>query len=124
MRSRFVALAPLALVILGTALVVGGSLGTASAGPDSGVVRTISARTTVFIPTVLSVPRDAIVSVTFRNDSTEPHNLILLEPIGVGTDPVVDPGQSRTIRFTSPGTGEYTFVCNVHEGMTGVLRVQ
>ena len=124
MRSRFIATAPLVMVVLGTVLVVGGGLGAASASPGADVVRTISARTTVFIPAALAVPPHAQVSLTVRNDSTEPHTMILLDPIAVGTDPVVDPGSSRTIQFTAPGAGEYTFVCNVHEGMTGVLRVQ
>jgi plastocyanin len=124
MGSRIVAIAPLALVLFGAALVLGGS---SALGPKSiatPVTRTISASTTVFIPTVLSVPGEMQVSLTFRNDSSEPHTFILLEPIGVGTDRVVLAGSSRTLNFTAPSPGDYTFVCNVHENMTGILRVE
>ncbi len=124
MGRRIVGIAPVALVLFGAALVVGGSsaLGPTSTGLP--VTRTISASTTVFIPAVLSVPGEMPVSLTFRNDSSEPHTFILLEPIGVGTDRVVLAGSSRTLNFTAPPPGDYTFVCNVHENMTGILRAE
>ena len=124
MFPRFVAMIALAMVLLGAALVVGCSPAGSPATPPASLVRTISASSTVFIPNVLRVPPDTPVSVTFRNNSGEPHTFIFLDPITAGTDEPVTPGQSRTVQFTAPGPGEYTFVCNVHEGMTGTLRVE
>jgi len=124
MGRRVVGIAPLAMVMLGTALVVGGSWPIAPTDPNAGVTRTISASSTVFIPTILSVPGGRRIALTFRNDSSEPHTLILLEPIGAGTDRVVLAGTTQTLDFTAPGPGDYTFVCNVHEGMAGILRVE
>ena len=125
MAQRFVAAMALATMLLGTALgVVGCSFAGAPASPAARLVRTISASSTVFIPSVLKVPPDAPVSVIFRNNSREPHTFIFLSPISAGTDEPVAPGQSRTVEFTAPGPGDYSFVCNVHEGMTGTLRVE
>lgn len=124
MPQRFMATAPLAVVLLGATLAVGCAPAAVPQSPAAGLERTISASSTVFIPSVLRVPPDTPISVTFRNNSGEPHTFIFLSPVSAGTDESVAPGQSRTVEFTAPGPGEYTFVCNVHEGMTGTLRVE
>ncbi len=126
MPGRFIALAALAALaalVLVAALVVA-FMPAGEQVPATGVTRTISARTTVFLPAVLSVPPNTPVTLSFRNDSSEPHTLILLAPLSGGTDGPVGPGRTDAISFTAPGPGEYTFVCNVHEGMSGIVRVQ
>ena len=35
----------------------------------------------------------------------------------------MDPGIEETVQFVAPAAGSYTFVCTVHLGMTGELRV-
>ncbi|HJQ03745.1 MAG TPA: cupredoxin domain-containing protein [Jatrophihabitans sp.] len=39
--------------------------------------------------------------------------------------PLVMPGQSRSVEFTAPAPGRYTFVCTIHitQGQTGTLIV-
>jgi plastocyanin len=124
MGRRIAGIAPLALVVFGAALLVGGGWPYAPRDSGDAVARTISASTSVFIPTILSVPERSRVTLTFRNSSSEPHTLILLEPIGVETAGVVLAQTSQTLAFTSPRRGDYVFVCNVHEGMAGTLRVE
>jgi plastocyanin len=39
--------------------------------------------------------------------------------------PLVTPGQSKSVEFTAPAPGTYTFVCTIHiaQGQTGTLVV-
>lgn len=78
----------------------------------------------LFDPTEISVPAGATVRLTFTNESTVPHNLTFDDPIDAATAAVVDPGESETIEFTAPESGEYTYVCTLHPGMEGTLIVE
>ena len=96
----------------------------ASADPSTVPVGlALAANDSEFIPATLVAPARMPVTVMFQNYSNEPHTLIFLEPISVNPEQVVEPGQSLTVAFSTPAAGEYTFLCNVHEGMTGTLRI-
>ena len=77
-----------------------------------------------FSPARLAAPADTRVSLAFANMSQAPHTLVLLEPIDVRSGIILEPGHTDRLNFTTPGPGEYRFVCNVHEGMTGFLVVE
>lgn len=93
-----------------------------------------------FTPASASVAAGAEVTVTFNNKGTLAHSWVL---IATGVDPTtatdanamggaatgeVAAGQSKSITFTAPAAGTYTFVCTVpgHAagGMVGALTVQ
>lgn len=77
----------------------------------------------LFDPTEITIPAGARVRLTFVNESTVPHNLTFDGPITAATENVVDPGESETIEFTAPESGEYTYVCTLHPGMEGTLTI-
>ena len=77
-----------------------------------------------FLPAAIAVQAGARVRLVFRNESAESHNLSFtgaLEPIRTAT--IMDPGQEEWLSFVAPDPGVYAFVCTVHLGMTGELRV-
>jgi plastocyanin len=95
----------------------------------SGSVRTLEVATALgdvlaFDPPSLTAPAEAPVVVAFRNPSAEPHNLTFIGPIETGTRTIVEPGGTDTVAFTTPAAGRYTFVCSIHQGMTGELVVE
>lgn len=56
--------------------------------------------------------------------SREPHTLIFPAPISVNAGQLVATGQIAVVDLTTPAAGDYAFLCNVHQGMTGILRVE
>jgi plastocyanin len=86
--------------------------------------RDLSSIRYAFEPDPLIAPASTEVALTFVNSSAQPHNLVLLAPIDVRTDHSVAPGATRRLEFTTPGAGTYRFVCTIHEGMSGTLRIQ
>ena len=106
-----------------TAMVLAGCGPGATGTTPGDVGLAISASDTSFIPETLIVPARSAVALQFHNHSNEPHTLIFLEPISLNPEQLVQPGTVLNVAFTAPGTGDYIFVCNVHEGMTGTLRV-
>jgi plastocyanin len=95
-----------------------------SVSPVTIVVKTGGGSERRFIPSVVTVRAGATVRVVFRNQSSESHNLSFtgaLEP--VRTQTIMDPGQEETLTFVAPAPGSYPFVCSVHLGMGGELRV-
>jgi plastocyanin len=86
-------------------------------------ISTAAGTTFAFVPSEAEAPTGADVRLRFRNASTVPHNLTFGMPIEAATDAVVQPGGTETIRFTAPEPGDYTFVCTIHIGMSGTLRV-
>ncbi|MEX2547252.1 MAG: cupredoxin domain-containing protein [Chloroflexota bacterium] len=65
-----------------------------------------------------------LIAVSFVNVSTLDHNLVFLDPLAVGTEEIVGPGESAGLEFVTPGPGQYGFVCTIHEGMRGSLLVR
>lgn len=90
---------------------------------------TVTARNVQFDTSELRVPAGVDVSIRFVNeDDAIPHSLHIsgaggfdvTTEIFAGAD-----GRSRTLSFTVPAPGEYTFVCDVHPAqMTGTLVVE
>ena len=89
---------------------------------------TISAQNISFNPGSLTIPVGREVRITFiNNDDSIPHSLHVTGPNGfdekteifVGSD-----GRSRELVFTANDSGQYSFVCDVHPSMTGIVIVQ
>ena len=76
-----------------------------------------------FLPDVVAAPSGTRVRITFRNDSTQPHNLTFQAPISVASMTIVEPGMSDAVNLLTPGPGSYPFVCTIHVGMSGTLTV-
>ncbi|HUG47607.1 MAG TPA: PQQ-dependent sugar dehydrogenase [Candidatus Limnocylindria bacterium] len=76
-----------------------------------------------FVPAEAEVITGAQVTLIFENVSTVPHNLTFGPPIDQATSVLVQPGDSETLEFGAPEPGDYQFVCTIHPGMEGVLRV-
>jgi len=77
-----------------------------------------------FEPDEVSAPAGSRISVTFENQSTQPHNLTFSAPIEAATSQLVYPGTSETIEFDAPAAGDYTFMCTLHSVMQGTLTVE
>jgi plastocyanin len=115
------ALGPLGLIVAGVLLAVVGSGLVFMSGPAAVHSLVLSATDVAFVPTSVAVPAHGHVSLEFRNESSEPHTLILLDPLRLSSGRVVEPGQAETLEFVAPAPGTYDFLCNVHEGMVGTL---
>ena len=76
-----------------------------------------------FDPATATVPSGARVKITFENRASLPHNMTFGDPINAATDPIVDPGSSKTVEFTAPAPGEYPWHCTIHPAMQGTLTV-
>ena len=90
--------------------------------PASPVSLTVVARGIRFEQTELVVDAGATVTLTFDNQDTASHNVDIQ---GVAkTDIFAGPGQ-RTVTFTAPAQGSYTYRCDVHpSAMQGTLVVR
>ncbi len=71
-----------------------------------------------FVPTVLHVPAGS--TVTWTNDSTEPHN-VAGATLEWGNYNELGDGETVQHRFETPGT--YPYYCFVHNGMIGTVVV-
>ena len=77
-----------------------------------------------FSPSTITV-RPGKVQITLTHLGTgAPHDWSLT---GFPDDsvPLVTPGQTKSVEFTAPAPGKYTFVCTIHvaQGQTGTLIV-
>ena len=77
-----------------------------------------------FEPSELRVPAGGLITLTFQNASSMPHNLTFTEGLEAGTDTIVKPGTSDQLLLAPPPPGAYPFVCTIHEGMAGRLIVE
>ncbi len=125
-RDSLTALA-LAALVAGSCLP--GSVGAVPSGPGPTrpVLEEVSTGTGMdrrFVPGSVAVPAGAAIRLVFRNASAESHNLSFtgaLEPVRTRT--IMDAGELDEVSFSAPPPGTYGFVCTIHEGMTGELRV-
>jgi plastocyanin len=76
-----------------------------------------------FSPDMVGAPSGTRVRITFRNDSSQPHNLTFPAPISAASMTIVEPGMSDAVDLLTPGPGTYAFVCTIHVGMAGTLTV-
>jgi plastocyanin len=78
-----------------------------------------------YAPTILKAENDGDVTLTLVNKGTKPHDLVV-DGIPAATLPVVAPGASATITFTTPDReGIYDFhSTQTGDGQTGQLIVQ
>jgi plastocyanin len=103
----------------------GGAAGGGTGGATTITIGTDKAAELVFIPETAEAPANTPVQLIFNNQSdSQPHNLVFQEGITAKTSDLVAAGASETLEFTTPGAGEYTFVCTIHPGMDGVLTVK
>ncbi len=77
-----------------------------------------------FVPERIMLDSGTDTVLTFRNESTLPHNLTFQRPMDAATRAVVAPGESETIRFVAPPPGTYSYVCTIHPTMIGTLAVE
>ena len=76
-----------------------------------------------FLPDTVGAPSGTRVRITFRNESSQPHNLTFPGPISAATMTIVEPGMSDAVDLLTPGPGTYPFVCTIHVGMSGTLTI-
>jgi plastocyanin len=94
-------------------LVLGTACGDDTTSPNEVV---IEMRDNVFFPATTTIQRGT--SVRWRNTGNTAHNSTRLGTWQSGT---VNPGQSFTRVFDTPGVFEY--LCTLHAGMTGTVTV-
>jgi plastocyanin len=96
--------------------------------PPSGVSRTIAVINTTFVPSSITAPRGAAITITLDNqDAGVLHDLVIFDASGarVAETEIFAGPDSRTVTFTPAGPGTYPFTCTVHpREMRGTLTVQ
>jgi plastocyanin len=109
-----------------------GAGGGGDAGPapvqDTSIVVATDNR---FNPTTLTAPPNTEVTFTLQQRGNSPHNLHFLtarggQTLAPGAEGAIltARGQTDDVTFTTPGPGEYFFLCDIHpDEMTGTLRV-
>lgn len=78
----------------------------------------------MFVPDRVTVVASGPVAVTFRNDSTLPHNLVFTPPLTFATRTIVEPGDGELLVLEPIDAGPHPFICTIHDGMAGVLVVE
>lgn len=74
-----------------------------------------------FTPNVVTATAGAI-TINFSVPGGTPHNFEVEGIVGAQIRSLLSDGQSRTITFTAK-PGKYTFLCTIHNGMSGTLNV-
>ncbi len=94
-----------------------------------------------FQPATFTIPANQEISVSVTNKGANVHEFVIMKP-GMKVDPPfgdkdegniyweiddVQPGQTKTGKFTAPGPGTYEIVCgqpkHIEMGMVGTLTV-
>jgi len=77
-----------------------------------------------FSPSTITVHPGKVRIVLRHTGSGAPHDWQLLN-FPADYVPLVTPGQQKSVEFTAPAPGKYTFVCTIHvaQGQTGTLIV-
>jgi mono/diheme cytochrome c family protein/plastocyanin len=100
--------------------------GSASSGAPSGTTINEVASGIQFQDTALTAPANTPFTIHFDNqDSGVPHNMVIKDASGNAVftgDLVTGPAQAD-YKLPALPAGDYTFVCQVHPGMTGTLHV-
>ncbi|HEY7703185.1 MAG TPA: cupredoxin domain-containing protein [Candidatus Limnocylindrales bacterium] len=111
-----------AVVALGCEPSGGGSPG--PTGVAHVLVETAAGERLAFEPAEVTVASTGPLMITFRNGSSQPHNLVFTSGMRAATRTIVEPGQSEQLSLAPPEPGSYPFVCTIHEGMAGTLIVE
>jgi len=97
---------------------------TSPSGPVTVTISTAAGSDQRFVPAMVTVPSASEIRLVFRNQSSESHNLSFTGPLEpIRTQTIMEPGKEEILTFVSPNPGAYPFVCTVHVGMSGELRV-
>jgi plastocyanin len=125
---RLLTLAVLALVAIAAA-----ACSPAAAAPGSPVTADpdalqISARDIRFSTSTLTAPADEAFQIVFDNQEAAPHNVSIYKDEGLSQavfvkEPFGGP-RSEVYEVPALAAGSYTFVCDVHKEMRGVLTVE
>jgi plastocyanin len=113
-----------AVPLLALALLIGGcgGSGSTSGGEESGAS---GGKPAVAIVNYTYKPADLTVAagtkISFTNHDTTPHTATSKESEAFETGPI-DPGQTKSITLSKPGT--YTYYCVFHPFMKGTLTVE
>lgn len=104
---------PLAAITLATTALLAGACG----GKGDAAVK-------IDMQNLQFVPREATVRVGQRvewtNDENAPHNVVATAGARLGSQTI---GRDDTFFFTPARAGSIRYVCTLHPGMTGALRV-
>ena len=101
---------------------VGATTASAQAGVQQVTITTD--QTYRFYPSTITV-HPGKVKITLKHTGTgAPHDWSL-QGFPADNVPLIDPGETRSVEFTAPAPGTYTFVCTIHiaQGQTGKLVV-
>ena len=103
---------------------IGPGAGRATPGPVTVEIETGEGADHRFVPALVSVSAGAEVRLVFQNRSTASHNLSFTGALErIRTRTIIEPGEQELVEFAAPAPGSYPFVCTIHEGMSGELRV-
>ena len=94
------------------------------AGSTDVMITTAAGDATAFVPAETVVQSGRPISITFRNGSSLPHNLVFTAGLTATTRTIVEPGTSDELLISPLGPGTYPFVCTIHDGMSGKLVAQ
>ncbi|MGZ6340596.1 MAG: cupredoxin domain-containing protein [Candidatus Limnocylindrales bacterium] len=101
--------------------------GPAASHGAAGTALKVTAQNIAFDPTSLTATANTAFQITFANqDQGIPHNIDIKDGSGTTVfkgDLVTGPN-TATYAVPALPAGDYTFVCDVHTGMTGTLSVK
>jgi plastocyanin len=95
---------------------------TSAAATPGPIVVNLGNIVNVYDRTLLLVPRESTVTVTFTNSDSEPHDFGVSIPAVPHTEACRGPC-TRSLTFNTGAPGNYSFQCTLHQGMVGVLTV-
>ena len=101
-----------------------GAASTAEAETANVVISTAPGDVEEFEPAESSVVASGTVALTFRNASSQPHNLVFTDGVKAATRTIVEAGGQDRVVFVPPGPGTYPFACTIHDGMQGSLEIE
>jgi plastocyanin len=95
---------------------------TSAAATPGPIVVNLGNIVNVYDRTLLLLPRESTVTVTFTNSDSEPHDFGVSIPAVPHTEACRGPC-TRSLTFNTGAPGNYSFQCTLHQGMVGVLTV-
>jgi len=99
---------------------------TASAGPDGvQVVDVTTGDDYRFHPSTITVHPGKVRIVLHHTGTGAPHDWALKGFADAFSVPLINGGETKSVEFSAPSPGSYTFVCTIHvaQGQTGTFVV-